>query len=440
MSPDAPAPQAPGPTTPDGVPPADGCATVRRRHVVFMCGFDPRGPFHYHPLFCTEALKQAQVGGYALELSPRHRPSEHIVAWTIHGQFPHPAQAAPAPATTVQTQYEFLRWDDLIRDGHWPRGAIGLLRSMATSLSAMLANGVAWRTLRTSWPIFLGFTAPTAMTLLAGGAMAAVLWKGVPRALTAPHWPGLLTMAIGLPLLAWLWQQGVKLTHMSWLMHSLANLVRVAEGKTPDLEARFDEFAHHLAAKARQEELDELLIVGHCSGSLMVAKVLARALRMLPPPPAGSLHAGPRWSFLTLGSMFPALTFHPAAGRYREELASIALDARVSWIDITAPPDGCCFALVDPTAPCEQAIPEAQRPKLISPRFAKLFTPATYLRVRWDKYRCHFQYLMASELPGDYDFFSIVAGPMTLAQRFAHQPSVRQFGGVSLLKRGLRLK
>ena len=34
---------------------------------------------------------------------------------------------------------------------------------------------------------------------------------------------------------------------------------------------------------------------------------------------------------------------------------------------------------------------------------------------------------MAVDLPGTYDFFSLSAGPLTLAEKFAAQPSVTRF-------------
>jgi hypothetical protein len=44
-----------------------------------------------------------------------------------------------------------------------------------------------------------------------------------------------------------------------------------------------------------------------------------------------------------------------------------------------------------------------------------MFTKQTYQKIRWNKIRLHFQYLMASELPSPYDFFRITAGPSPLS-------------------------
>ena len=63
----------------------------------------------------------------------------------------------------------------------------------------------------------------------------------------------------------------------------------------------------------------------------------------------------------------------------------------------------------------------------MSARFNKLFSPETYATIRRDFLRTHFQYLMAAELPGDYDYFLITAGDITLAERFAHLDSVTGF-------------
>jgi hypothetical protein len=52
-----------------------------------------------------------------------------------------------------------------------------------------------------------------------------------------------------------------------------------------------------------------------------------------------------------------------------------------------------------------------------------MFPPHTYRKMRWDKIRLHFQYLMASQLPTSYDFFAITAGPNPLAAHFHEESS-----------------
>jgi pimeloyl-ACP methyl ester carboxylesterase len=223
------------------------------------------------------------------------------------------------------------------------------------------------------------------------------------------------------------WAEGR--VHMAWLMRSTRFILRQARGATPELEARLDEFAARVDAALGDEANDEVLIVGHSSGAMLAVSTAARALaRRASACAAGATSARPL-SLLTLGECIPMLSYQPQARAFRAELASLATSTTLAWLDFTAPPDGCCFALVDPTAVCEERAGAAHwtPPKRLSPRFAQLFDASTYARVRADKYRCHFQYLMASQIPGAYDYFAITAGPERLEDRFATQVGVEHF-------------
>jgi hypothetical protein len=74
-------------------------------------------------------------------------------------------------------------------------------------------------------------------------------------------------------------------------------------------------------------------------------------------------------------------------------------------------------------------------PKLLNARLKDLIEPATYARVRRDWIRVHFQYLMAGDRLGDYDYFRIVGGPLTLRERYARRASVDDFSRLRLFAR-----
>ena len=108
-------------------------------------------------------------------------------------------------------------------------------------------------------------------------------------------------------------------------------------------------------------------------------------------------------------------------------MARLGAEPALDWVDFTAPADGCCFALTDPLAAAGITSTRPNHPKLLSPRFAALFTPSTYRKIRSDRFHLHFQYLMAGELPGDYDYTAITSGPLSLGARFASAESVTDF-------------
>ena len=58
----------------------------------------------------------------------------------------------------------------------------------------------------------------------------------------------------------------------------------------PEWDERIDRFAQHLAKVARSSDAEEIVIVGHSSGSFLGVEILARALK-LDPSSAGTARA-----------------------------------------------------------------------------------------------------------------------------------------------------
>jgi pimeloyl-ACP methyl ester carboxylesterase len=393
---------------------------VRRRHAFYVSGFDPQGPAHYHRLYAEEAVKQAAVGGYAIEVGARQRAGPHSSQWRVDFQ--------PGTPEEVTTTVEFLRWDDVVRR-HWPRSRWAVMLSALGSTARQVGNGVLWRILKTSWPAFLVLFLPPALVVAL--VAWAVLTVGL-MVLLARH--GLAGAAASLALgvssaVGWIGfaRRAEAKVQMAWLMRSTRFILRQARGQAPELEERIDDFGRRVAAALGDEEVDEVLVVGHSSGAMLAVSAAARALAARRGASAGARPPG--LSLLTLGECIPMLSFQPEAREFRGELASLAQSDGLDWVDFTAPPDGCCFALVDPTAVCAEraSAPRWASPKRLSPRFAQLFEREAYERIRQDKYRCHFQYLMASQLRGAYDYFAITAGPERLSARFAAHASVEGF-------------
>ena len=58
-------------------------------------------------------------------------------------------------------------------------------------------------------------------------------------------------------------------------------------------------------------------------------------------------------------------------------------------------------------------------PLVISCAFTRTFSPERWRKMRFRWFRLHFQYMCAFDRPGDYDYFRITAGPLTLRARYA---------------------
>ncbi len=108
----------------------------------------------------------------------------------------------------------------------------------------------------------------------------------------------------------------------------------------------------------------------------------------------------------------------PKAHRLRADLCYLSTAQALAWVDVTAPGDGCAFALCDPVAVSGVAPAGKRWPLVISAAFTQSLRPETWKALRWRFFRLHFQYLCAFDAPRDYDYFQITAGPVTLAARY----------------------
>ena len=377
--------------------------TVKKRHIYYISGFDPRGAAFYRRFYQEEAAKQAAIGGLLIRVGARKRVTPFSSSWQVE-------------TNEVSTTYEYLQWDDIVR-AHWSRREVTVLRNYLKAAWIYLRSGTLKRVLQASWPPFVTSLFPLAILLLVIGLACGVAVASCLSVGNWFRWPVALAGFVGVV------QAGralEKRMNSYWLLRIYAFSAQQGLGLLPDLEARLEQFADHIVRQSLDAAPDEILLIGHSTGTIMASSVLGRVLARCPEL---------KMSFLTLGQCLPIVSMLPQAQRYRDDLARISQAPQVDWIDYTAPSDGACFALVDPIAVSGlyQADPEHPKPKLLSPRFARLFSRASYAKMKRDWYRNHFQYIMASEVAGEYDYFAITAGTLTLHERHQAQQSVQQY-------------
>ena len=126
-------------------------------------------------------------------------------------------------------------------------------------------------------------------------------------------------------------------------MQDYAHTARHGGAYDPDLSIRLDAFGHSIE-QALRDGCNEVLVVGHSSGAHLGVSVLARLQR------AGIVTPKSPISFLNLGHVVPMVSFLPAATELRSDLKQLGNSDAVTWVDVTAPGDGCSFALCDPVA------------------------------------------------------------------------------------------
>ncbi len=379
---------------------ADPAAKTFRRRVFYIPGYDPFHPRRYRELFRKEGAEQAAVSGYDLQLTPKKAGGPY--GWRATGRI---------GGHLAEADVEVLVWSDIVQksmSGSIPATYLQLVRTAW----AYIGTGALFRLFRLRKGPMVAALYPILFLLLQLLAVSLVGWGLGALVAAFTHWTlGLAafaaTVAFGLR-----WFKSKDNRIFAWyLMHDYAYSAQSGGANPPELEARMAAFRATIRA-ALDGDYDEVLVVGHSSGAHLGVSILADLLR------EGLPARAPALSFLTLGHVVPMVSFLPRARRLRGDLAFLSARPDITWVDVTAPGDGCAFALCDPVAVTGVAPPGKRWPLVISAAFTHTLSPERRqaLKRRW--FRLHFQYLCAFDRPGDYDYFQITAGPVTLADRY----------------------
>ncbi len=373
---------------------------VRRRRVFYIPGYDPFHPRRYRELYRTESRAQAGISGYEITVSAKSGGG--VYGWNV---------ASCQEGAQVQSQVEVLVWSDIVRDS-MARTIPATYAQLVRTAWTYVSTGALWRLMRLRKGPVIAALYPVGM-LIAQLILAVAMGWGLMRVLN----PVIGTAAL-LPagiaaygLLHWFRKIDNKL-FAYYLMHDYAHTARGYGTISPDLQQRLDGFCT-CVAQALSSDVDEVLVVGHSSGAHLGVSVLADLLRRDDLP-----DKRPVLSFLTLGQVVPMVSFLPGADKLRGDLQFLSACPDVDWVDVSAPGDGCAFALCDPVAVSGVASQGKGGPLVLSAAFTQTLSPERWKALRWRFFRLHFQYLCAFDRPGDYDYFQITAGPRTLAQRF----------------------
>ncbi len=377
---------------------------MAKRRVFYIPGFDPMPARRYRELYRREGTKQAEISGYSFGQRPWAGPGTWRARTNIDRHL-------------AEARLEVLTWSDIAKSASSGsvRATYGALaRTVWTYLSTGTFQRLTWLRKGPVVAALYPIAALIAQLLFALG-LARFVGGQVGGAV---HW------ATGLPGTGWIVGLPLVWVTLQWfrkidgrifayyLMQDFAFSASEAGAWPEPLKPRMAVFADRIAAALR-DDVDEVLVVGHSSGAQIAVSVLADLVR------SGQVaENGPELSLLTLGQAIPMQSFLPRAGKLRADLQLLSETEMLAWVDVSAPGDGCAFALCDPVAVSGVATAESHQPLVLSAAFSQSLAPATWGALRWRFFRLHFQYLCAFDKPGWYDYFAITAGPMTLDARF----------------------
>jgi len=349
---------------------------------------------------------QAAISDYEIALTPKASGGDY--GWQVD---------ATMSGNDVHADIDVLVWSDIVRDSMAP-GIFGTYVHLARTAWTYIASGALRRLMWLRKGPVIAALYPVVMLIvqLLIALVAARLLGGVLGWLHP--WLSVLGLA-AIPAVLIGFRRIDNRLYAYYLMHDYAFSAQLKGANPPELEDRMAVFVDKIA-EALTTDVDEVLIVGHSSGAHLGVSIIADLLRqdLLP-------HDGPELSFLSLGQVVPMISFLPEADQLRADLRYVSEREEITWVDVTAPGDGCSFALCDPVAVSGVATEKSIWPLVFSASFTQTLSPEMWERVKRRYFRLHFQYLCAFDRPKDYDYFQITAGPLSLGNRYeGRAPSV----------------
>jgi hypothetical protein len=383
-------------------------AAIRRRHVIYVSGYDPRGAQSFFELLRRTCERFGRLWPIAATLHAAEE-SEEFARWQLDLR---------GPAGTdwqVATRYDFLRMENFIRADMAQPTLRQFFRALGWYADDVV-SGAQFRIFRAAWRFALHLL--YFQLLIAAWAAAALLVAlAAGRILAADfHLPLAASVVIAIAAgTATLF--ALRPLAERWRVVQIAScwstLRRFGRGRPTWIDRVVEAGAQHVIAAARANEVDELALVGHSTGGAVACAIMARALEL---DPELGRHR-PRVVLLTLGSVMPAVALHPAAQKMRAIVAGLAAAPAIVWIDCQSRKDVMCFANFDPVAGIGVKTANAAHgnPLLWRISFKEMIAPENYDRFRWSHFRVHYQYIMAGDRPGPYDYVLLVGGPMPIA-------------------------
>jgi hypothetical protein len=382
---------------------------VRRRHVIYVGGYDPQGAEGYYRLFARSWKRFLTIWPLATKLGALELDSEDFAHWDIE---------AAGPNWQVSTRYEFLRQEHIIRANMAEPMMRQIPRAFAWTLD-YLVSGALLRVLRTSWAF--GLVLIYFQTMLMWWILLSVAGGGLIAYASAQYMdlPGVglfIGIAAGFAIFALLRPLADR-----WFVVQINShwprLCEFARGEPSCFDKLIDACAQRLMAAARANEADEIIIVGHSGGGALAPAVLVRALER--DPDVG--RRGPPLVLLTLGSIAPGAALHPNAGHLRAVTARLAAEPSIVWIDCQSRADIMNFWDFDPVEGIgARAGPARCNPWIWMLRFRDMLSPEFFRRLRFHFFRLHYQFIMANDRRARYDYFMLLTGPVPVTTWARH--------------------
>jgi hypothetical protein len=383
---------------------------VKKRDVVFVCGYEISRPEGHHRRFAKEIPLFEAAWNVKAEQSPvEFDEAKNVALWKLK---------TTGPNWQVDANYWMYWWGDIIAPdfemSDWKRLKVGLAALFDFTFSGAL---IAY--FRTNWRYALFFLYPYLLLVLAGvGGFYLSRWL-IGDALPYATW---IALAVGIVCVIVMLKLPPKPFYIGYLLNDWHFAHELVHHRRKGMDERLDGFARELVNLSKTSTAEEIVVVGHSLGAVQAVDVVARAKKI--DPEFGAKGAPVR--LLTIGSSLLKIGLHPKATQLREAVREVANDPNIYWAEFQAISDVVNFYKSNPVTDLD--LPPAPSPIVQIVRVKFMLNPETYAGLKRDFFRVHRQFVMGNEQRYFYDYYMICCGPVSLPQRVVyHDGAVNAF-------------
>jgi pimeloyl-ACP methyl ester carboxylesterase len=376
---------------------------VRRRHVYHVAGYDPMDAGALYRRFTRQLDVFRRTWNVDASVSALEQTGDKCRAWwTVRSR---------GPNWEVESVHEALLWDDIVRADFRRPLALRLLKA-AFAYCDLIVTGTMFRYIVANqrYAIFFLFPIFSVVLFAVAGWIVARLTTGFLGL------DGVAAAALGVPLGVAVFLLLLRWPGRRWRVEQLLDDWICAHayihGERPDIDARLELFAEALLAQTRDAALDEIVIVGHSLGAMLVLDVIVRALAR----DANFGRRGPAVCVLTIGATIPKFALHPRAQAIRRRIAEVAAEPSIAWTEYQSRADTISFYKFDPVSLRRIAADRLDsKPVIRRVQIHDMLLPETFARCRTHVLRLHYRSVMANDRRAPYDYFLMVCGPVAFS-------------------------
>ncbi len=358
----------------------------------FISGFDPRGAAHYKRMF------QGDLKTHGFTLGQRIT-NGYITRWTITTN----DRCFIDSHSEKISELCFLHWDDIARD-NWPKSPMSMvLKCLEFAYWYFFRGGF-----NAYYKLFPGVAVcgayPPVFLLLSiciscGFAGLIESFDFINSQIL--HIKLLILLLTLFSSLYVFWKIANSLG-IVWLSRSIFFTHKLGLTSDKELRDRVTKFADQLSFLEDNEPSHKLKIVGHSSGSFVLA-MLAAELHRRP----NQINLCKRLSLITLGQNLANLGMYQRAHNFRKDLEELGHLPKIDWLDVTSREDLLCFAGVNPYTSCGLTIPfDKSYPRMDIIQLVPLNNKLSSINLLFNQFEIHFNYLRKN--CHDVDFIGLL--------------------------------